>query len=612
MIIPAPLGPYLRTAAGLRPGQVGTRLRLRGQRAVLRLRPQIGARLLRGDPPASFWPIGFLPFDGRCPPARPTFDELADGRLTLLDHSRDLRRRRPAVSTLAASSAVRRAAIVHADPTVESAHQGWDWQQTDAPLLWRYHLHYWDWAWALATEGERGRTMFARLYLDWHRSVPMGDPVAWSPYVVSLRAWTLCGLWPRLARATPAEDAVLADLGVCRSFLRAHLETDVGGNHLLKNYKALIGLAVADGDGHGRDRWVDALRREIGRQILSDGGHYERSPAYHCQVLADVDDVVGLLTAAAAPVPPELPDATTRMRAWLAAVLGPDGTVPSLNDGFGVRAEEVRFLLPASAAPAPAPAPADGLLLADTGLAVLTAGPWHLLADVGLPCPANLPAHAHADTLAFLLWHDGQPLLVDTGTSTYEAGPRRTAERGTAAHSTVTIDDADSTEVWGAFRAGRRAHPTLVTMSHLGETATLAAGHDGFRHLPGRPTHWRTWRLDPTGLSLEDRISGDGRHRVEVLFHFASGVHVASGGPESAVGSDAVEVTTPRGHRLLLRVAGSGTWRIRTTDRATGWGQIAPAYCAGYVLDSRLPVRVRSELTLCPSHRGSTSAGGPA
>ncbi|EIV93310.1 heparinase II/III family protein [Frankia sp. QA3] len=593
---PPDLGRYLRTVASLRPRQIAARTRLRGQRAVLRRHPRLGAAVLRGRPSPGHWPVGFVPVDGHCPPARLTVDELDRGRLTLLDHARDL-------SDGAAGDPAR-----------------WDWEQADAPLLWRYHLHYWDWAWALAPGGDRERALFARLYLGWRATSAVGHPVVWSPYVVSLRAWTLCALGPTLAQATPAWDALRADLGVHRSFLRAHLETDVGGNHLLKNHKAMIALSVAADDPRGLDRWIGALVRETGRQVLSDGGHYERSPAYHCQVLADLDDVAGLLAAGGRPVPTELFDAITRMRAWLAAVLGPDGSVPLLNDGFPVRADLLRRLLPtvpAQAAPprrtadvptgttdvptgstnVPTGPRSGGLLLADSGLAALTSGGWHLLADVGLPCPDDLPAHAHADTLCFLLWLDGRPLLVDAGTSTYAPGPRRDTERGSAAHSTVTIDGADSTEVWGAFRAGRRARPTLVTMRHRDGVATLTAGHDGYRHLPGAPVHWRTWRLGQDGLTVSDRISGGGRHRLAVLFHFAPGVTLAAAGPGDPHGPVALDVITPAGQRLLLRGAGPGRWHLRTTHRAVGWERTVPAPTAEFRLDAELPVHLHTTLT---------------
>ena len=33
------------------------------------------------------------------------------------------------------------------------------------------------------------------------------------------------------------------------------------------------------------------LASELDEQVLADGMHYERSPAYHCQVLADLIDM---------------------------------------------------------------------------------------------------------------------------------------------------------------------------------------------------------------------------------------------------------------------------------------------------------------------------------
>ena len=161
-----------------------------------------------------------------------------------------------------------------------------------------------------------------------------------------------------------------------------------------------------------------------------------------------------------------------------AVVLAPDGEVPLLNDGYPVEHALVAALRPGSP-------PAGPLLtLPDTGLVRATAGGWHLLADVGAPCPDELPAHAHADTLGCLVHVDGVPLLVDTGTSTYAPGPLRSYERSTAAHNTVGIDGTDSTEVWGAFRAARRARVRDVVARADTGVVTVAASHDGFRGLP--------------------------------------------------------------------------------------------------------------------------------
>ena len=123
---------------------------------------------------------------------------------------------------------------------------------------------------------------------------------------------------------------------------------------------------------------------------------------------------------------PELTGAIQRMRRWLGCVLSPDGQVPLLNDGYPVDPALIGLLQPGTV-------PDDRLLvLPDTGLVRALAGGWRLLADVGAPCPGELPAHAHADTLSCLVHVGGVPLLVDTGTSTYAPGPVRDYERSRA------------------------------------------------------------------------------------------------------------------------------------------------------------------------------------
>ncbi len=187
------------------------------------------------------------------------------------------------------------------------------------------------------------------------------------------------------------------------------------------------------------------------------------------------------------------------MRSWLGAVLTPDGQVPLLNDGYPVEPRAPRRAARRARFP-------DGplLVLPATGLVRAVAGDWHLLADVGPPCPPSLPAHAHADTFGCLVHVDEVPLLIDTGTSTYEPGPVRRHERSTAAHSTVQVDGADSTEVWGVFRAGRRARVSGLAAHADSSGVTCEAAHDGFRALRGRPLHRRRWSLTSGGLRVDD------------------------------------------------------------------------------------------------------------
>jgi uncharacterized heparinase superfamily protein len=430
--------------------------------------------------------------------------------------------------------------------------------------------------------------VFGRLWRSWQEAAEFGRGDAWLPYPAALRAWSWCGLYKELADGTEIEDAFTAELAAHAGFLRRHLEADVGGNHLIKELKALIGLAVFFGDGRLLGQALRRLARQLPVQVLPDGGHFERAPAYHCQVLADLIDIAGLLHAAAIWPPPEITGAIRRMRGWLGTMLAPDGTVPLLNDGYPVPAALLAVLAPEPRRDQPL------VLLADTGLVSAQMGGWQLLADIGKPCPDELPAHAHADTLGCVLHADGEPLLADTGTSTYEPGEVRDYERSTAAHSTVEIDGTNSTEVWGGFRAGRRARVHGYTARADAKVVTFGAAHDGFRRLPGRPVHHRQWTLTTDEFRVQDAVLGTGRHSAVVRWHLAPGATFR------LEGAGAIVATAAGAYRVGFSSPSPFTLTVESGRVAAGFQRTAAAPVLTCRLDAALPVRVTTSWSRAP------------
>ncbi len=554
-----------RTAVHLRPSQVAHRARLRTQRAALRRWPVLGRGLLASATActASGWPADFTPLDARIPQCWPTLADLGTGRIRLIGKARDL-----------------------GDPP--------EWLQAGAPLLWRFHLHYWDWAWGLAADPDRraARAIFARLWRSWQESCVFGRGDAWLPYPAALRAWSWCGLYRGLVAGSDIEPEFIRALSAHAAFLRRHLESDLGGNHLVKDLKALVGLGVFLPREQLLERALRLLSRQLAIQVLPDGGHYERAPAYHCQVLADLIDLADLLTAVGRPPGPELTQAISRMRRWLGDVLSPDGAVPLLNDGYPVSDALVAAL-------EPPPAPGEPLLLLpDTGLVRASVGGWHLLADVGAPCPDELPGHAHADTLGCLVYVDGKPLLVDTGTSTYSAGEVRNYERSTAAHNTAEVDGADSTEVWGAFRAGRRArvHDRATCIDDHGYV-TAEAAHNGYRWLPGRPVHHRRWSLSDSGLRVDDEVTGSKRHAVTIRWHLTPGSTVR------LLARGAVVSTAAGNFPVEISASGQARLGVESRNLATGFEATAIAPVLTCQIDTILPVRVTTHWQRGPARQ---------
>ena len=234
------------------------------------------------------------------------------------------------------------------------------------------------------------------------------------------------------------------------------------------------------------------------------------------------------------------------------------------------------------------------LVLSETGLVRAAVGGWHLLADVGPPCPRSLPAHAHADTLQCLLHVDRVPLLTDTGTSTYETGPARRYERSTAAHNTVEIDAADSTEVWGAFRAGRRARVTGLAVQSGSSALTCEAAHDGYRGLAGRPRHRRRWSLTGDGLEVDDLVTGRGRHEIVIRWHLPAGA-------TAQVTNGTALITSPAGAFLVtVEATGPVALAVETRPVATGFASTADAPVLTCRMNADLPARATTSWSRAP------------
>lgn len=392
-----------------------------------------------------------------------------------------------------------------------------DWDDPARPRLWRYNLHYFD---HLAAKDAHLHTARDReLMIRWITDNPPPEGSGWEPYPCSLRIvnwirWALTG--------QPLDSAAHHSLAVQSRWLARRLETHLLGNHLWANAKALV-FAGSFFAGTEADTWrtlgLRLIDRELDEQILADGGHFERSPMYHAIVLEDLLDLVQLARMFPACIPGAVAHGwccrATRMLHWMQIMTHPDGHIALFNDAaFGIAPPAAHLFDYAARLDVKLPHRTDQPIqaLADSGYVRLQAGPAVLIADVGEIGPDYLPGHAHADSLSCELSLHGRRLLVNGGTSTYEANAERLRQRGTASHNTVSINDQDSSEVWSSFRVARRARPCHVDWGQDPQGPWLAAAHDGYQRLPGRPVHHRRWQLAADGLLVDDRIAGCCHH----------------------------------------------------------------------------------------------------
>lgn len=426
-----------------------------------------------------------------------------------------------------------------------------DWSQpgpgAEHQLL-RMNLHYMEFLESADDD------LMARLVVQWIDDNPAGRPGAWrdawNSYALSLRV--VVWMQQLALRADRLEPGVVermhGSLGAQLRFLAGNLETDLGGNHLIKNIKALL-WASAYFAGPQADRWrklgLDLLAVELPRQVLADGMHYERSPSYHAQVLADLlecrhalgaDRLGGALDAA-------LDAAVDSMAEAITDLTHPDDGPALFNDaGLSMAYAPAECLDVYERLRGRSPAPRPVFAFPDAGYFGLRSEQLYLVADCGRIAPDDLPAHGHGDVLSFELSCAGHRFIVDQGVFEYAAGTRRQASRSTASHNTLSLDGVDQADFFGAFRCGRRPNVTVRRFQHAAEGFVLEGSHDGFSHLPGRPIHVRCFEASPRHITITDRIEGTTDRAARLAFLLHPEVEVEIAGHMARLSRDAVEV----------------------------------------------------------------------
>jgi len=448
-----------------------------------------------------------------------------------------------------------------------------EWRPAGRSRLWLYHLHYFDYLRALCLLSRAmGDPAPARLgwqmAADWLAQNRPGSRPGWEPYPTALRIINWVAAWTIAPPEAPTIARGFArTLAAQTRFLARHLEFNVGGNHLVKDAAALViaGTALGGREAEGwRARGLALLRAELRTQILADGGHDERSPLYHAVILEDVLDCAALTGA------DDLRRIAGRMGEWLAAMRHPDGALALFNDAVAFPDTSPAELLRYGgrlADPQSARERGELVRLEPSGYTILHSGDSRMIIDCGAIGPDEFPAHAHADTLAFELAVGMERAIVNSGTSTYRAGPVRDHERSTAAHNTVEIDRTDQSEVWASHRVGRRARPLGCRAWSADGFIGFAGAHDGYarlgvvhqRHVLGIPPAWL----------IVDELLGHGHHE------YVSRVHVHPAWTVT-LESTGARLVGPTGRALRLRSIAPADVQVERGTHADAFGNVRP------------------------------------
>jgi uncharacterized heparinase superfamily protein len=384
------------------------------------------------------------------------------------------------------------------------------WDEMVHGKLWGYHLNYFDFLMDPSMTKTEARSI---IYNYIHQLPVLKNGI--EPYPVSVRIMN----WIKAVVLFDLRDREIQESIFHQTqWLKKNLEYHLLGNHLFENGFALLFAGYFLDHAPFSDAGRRIILKEIDRQILSDGGHAERSTMYHSLILYRMLDTINLLQSNSINDTRFLSvvrKAAGQMLGWLEAVSFSDATLLWVNDGFRNQAPTLPQLLMYAERLG---ITIEKITLGASGYRKIQSPVFEMLIDVGPVGLDHQPGHAHADTFSFGLFHKGESIVTDTGTSTYETGAIRDYERSTAAHNTVEVSNLNSSDVWKSFRVGRRAEITYL----LEEPRKIVARHDGYKQIG--ITHTRTWEWSDSSITITDELRGDQTKPAKAYFHFSPNI----------------------------------------------------------------------------------------
>lgn len=379
---------------------------------------------------------------------------------------------------------------------------------------------------------------------------------AWRPELWGERIlfWTAYAPYILSSRNEGYRSALLNTLARGARYLDGNAEKAPPGLGRVTAWAGVVAAAlILQGNIARLARAEAGLAKALAAAQFDDGGLISRTPFEQALLV----DRLGLLRAAYFAGKQSLPDgieaAAAAALAALHGVIMGDGGLSSWQGGNSGDAARLTALIEGCGLRARPLRQPKGW-----GYHRLSALGTVVIMDAAPPPPPKMAEAGCASTLAFELCDGAQRLVVNCGGP--EPFPAQLPEelvealRTTAAHSTLTLADTNSTAILPDGSLGKGVTDVIVDRSEDNDSSRIETSHDGYVRGLGL-LHRRTLVLGNDGKELRGTDRLEARKRKARSAPFAIRFHLAAG----------IEPTvTADGMGAILRSPGAPPWNFRS------------------------------------------------
>lgn len=449
------------------------------------------------------------------------------------------------------------------------------WEKAnDAPAGFTRWLQGYAWLRDLATLRESGGKKAARdigrlaeeIVGAWLQRYGGWHAVAWRPDILGERLM----MWILHAPLILASSDMVYRSAVLNSLVRQsrHLSRAItfagpGPGRITAAVGLIMsGLLIAGGERRAKRGFI-LLRRMLEKQVLPDGGPLSRNPADAVRIARDLVILKNACAIISATLPEWVQGALDRLIPFIRALSHKDHRLAQFNGAFAGDCLDVEDLTAKSGARGKAISNAS-----HTGYQRLKRWRTLVLVDAGPP-PARILQSGHHAGTGSLEFSDGKDrIVVNMGGSDpgYGDDPDGLLElsRTSAAHSTLVIDNTNSSELKPRGRIGRGPVIVSVERRESEHGQWLEVSHDGYAARWGI-IHRRRLFLASSGedlrgedailaqrLGVKRALAGHWPKKADIRFHLHPRI-----GASLTQDRSAIILRLPHGHGWLFRCKGA-------------------------------------------------------
>ncbi len=373
------------------------------------------------------------------------------------------------------------------------------WEKNRASEFWNNKLNSFDWIKDVRAVGTNKARIFLRNnILEWLKKNKNWNEDSWKKDVLAKRITNLLSNLSFFFNTAGEEFQIKFAKNLNKQaiyLLNTFNEKKLKDNEIYKVKASILASLSFENLNNNLSFSLKKLHEIISTHINNDGMHYLRSPSEHFNFLCSLLDIKNYLGTFRIPIPKDLNSKISEMSSVIKFFRLGNGQLSVFNSYEFIDSSLIEKTIKRANSKIKIPS-----YLNESGFQRVSENRLILIMDCGTPSIEK----THAGALSFELSHGFEKIVVNCGSPYVNNKKWSDAMRSTAAHSTLTIDEINSSDIFFEKDTTTRIANVHSERRENEGSYWINAAHSGYEELFGL-IHKRNVHIDGKNLIIRGK-----------------------------------------------------------------------------------------------------------